>query len=154
MNFHSFYLLFCWFFTLHYVGMQNVKIKSLFYFFFLSFINKYYGIKIIIWFVNLVFPLSGISQLWRLRGGVEHWGAGVSVLSVSTSMLMRMMRWRYWSAALCPCRLRRSAGPCCRRPTTSPTPRLCAAWRGSLLPPPPRFVPPLRGKLLTPALFQ
>lgn len=42
---------------------------------------------------------------------------------------------------LCPCRLRWSTGLCCRRPTTSPTPRLCAAWRGSPPPPlPPRFV--------------
>lgn len=98
-------------------------------------------------FVTRFFPLSGVGQLRRLRGGVGHRGAGESVLSVSTSaaisvlvVVMMMVMMETPIRCLCPCRLRWSAGLCCRRPTTSPTLRLCAAWRGSPPPPPPRFV--------------
>lgn len=81
---------------------------------------------------------SGVGQLWWLSGGVEHWGAGVSLLSVSTGAIFMMMMIMMMMSCLCPSRPRWSAGLCCRRPTTSPMRRLCVAWRGN--PPPARFV--------------
>lgn len=77
--------------------------------------------------------LSGICQLWRLRGSVEYWGAGMSLFYHfdRKTLYLACQSVRGWFT-LCPFRLRWSAGLCCRRPTTSVTRSLCVGWLGSL----------------------
>lgn len=77
-----------------------------------------------------VFSLSGLCQLWRLRRGVEHWGAGTSVFQHWKITHYITCNESVWFT-LCPFRLRWSAGLCCRRPMTSVMRSLCVGWPGS-----------------------
>lgn len=81
--------------------------------------------------------LSGVCRLWRLRRGVEYWGAGTSVFHHFTlkdliNAAFYFCVWPAWRwSALCPFRLSWSVGPCCRRPMTSVMRSLCVGWPGS-----------------------